>query len=135
MGKESGREKGGNKRSVFVRVSFMGRRRVKPSHLPCTGGFDRRTRLHIDHLQEREQDAKFSKLDRESMLKSAATWAASAKLYNACDSPTMSSKQSRFGGLLFLHHFYLNLITKPYILYAETQSAIPQGLPPGNHPR
>ena len=32
------------------------------------------------------------------------------------------------------HHFYLNLITKSYILYAETQSAIPQGLPPRNHP-
>ena len=31
------------------------------------------------------------------------------------------------------HHFYLNLITNSYILYAETQSAIPQGLPPGNH--
>ena len=37
--------------------------------------------------------------------------------------------------LLFLHHFYLTLITKSYILYAATQSAIPQGLPPRNHPR
>ena len=96
--------------------------------MKVTATFDRRTRLHIEHLQEREQDAQFSKPQSKDHAKERRNVAQQVqKLYNACDSPGMSS-------LLFLHHFYLTLITKSYILYAATQSAIPQGLPPGNHP-
>ena len=51
--------------------------------MKVTATFDRRTRLHIEHLQEREQDAQFSK----------------PQLYNTCDSPAMSS-------LLFLHRLH-----------------------------
>ena len=82
--------------------------------MKVTATFDGRTRLHIEHLQEREQDAQFSK----PQLCKFRCRAAPTPTEHAVGTSNRS----------------LNLITKSYILYAETQSAIQQGLPPGNHP-
>ena len=54
------------------------------------------------------------RLRQESASPHRSTAGAREKTYNTCDSPAMSS-------LLFLHHFYLTLIIKSYILCCRSR--------------